>query len=241
MANYSYTLENLQKRIHLLTEVNVDYPTSSDDEYSLRTALINKWISDWDHEEGILWNELWGLASFASTSATSYSLTSSVSDLKYPGGFVELVDSNGGSTHWEVIKPEEVRLRTNLSTDWDYQYTGTQTKWCYFLGNPQAGFTLYFNTNYYPGSGTIKFPYYKQATVLASASDKPEMSDPDYIVHGVVSDLLAQEDPAEADKHFQIAQAKLRAMKTQNLMAPFWQSNKILDRAGHLDGVGFGK
>ncbi len=241
MAVYSFTLANLQARIHLLTEVNVDYPTSSDDEYTLRTALINKWISSWEAEEGMRWNELWALASFTSTSATSYSLVSSVADMKHPGGFVELVDSNDGSTHWEVIKPEEVRLRTNLSTDWDYQYAGTQTKWCYFLGNPGAGFTLYFNTAMYPGAGTIKFPYYKQATVLSTSTDKPEMGDPDYIVHGVVSDLLAQEDPAEADKHFQIAQAKLRAMKTENLMAPYWMSNRVLARAGHLSGVGFGK
>ncbi len=241
MASFTYNLTGLQQRIHGLTELNVDYPISTDDEYTLRTLLINKWISNWELEEGILWNQLWALASFASTSATSYSLVSSVSDMRFPGGFVELVDSGGSSTYWDVIKPEEVRLRTNNSTAWDYQYTNSQTKWCYFLGDPQAGFTLYFNPNYYPGTGTIKFPYYKKATILSSASDKPEMSDPDYIIHGVVSDLLAQEDPAESDRNFQIAQAKIRAMKTTNFMTPYWQSNRVEDRLGHLGGAGFGK
>ena len=172
MSNFTYDLTGLQQRSHGLAELNVDYPTSGDDEYTLRTLLINKWISNWEQEEGMLWNQLWALASFTSSSATSYTLSGvspAITDMKYPGGFVELVDSNGGSVYWDVIKPEEVRLRTNNSTAWDYQYTNSQTRWAYFLGDPQAGFVLYFNPSFYPGAGTIKFPYYKKAAILSSA------------------------------------------------------------------------
>lgn len=237
----AYDLDDILQKVHRIVELNVDYPSSGDDEYTLRTGLINDYVDAWDKEEGTLWNELWALASFASTSASSYDISSSVSDMRFPGGFVELVDANGGSYKWEVIKPEEVRLRTNSSSDWDYQYTGISTRWCYFLGNPQDGFTLYFNPSFYPGAGTIKFPYYKKATRLTTGTDKVEMSNPEYIVHMVASDLMAQDDPGEADKHLQIGQNMLRTMKTQNLMTAPWMSNRVEDRAGHLGGIGFGR
>ena len=239
-----YDLTDLQQKIHRIVELNVDYPDSSDDEYTLRTGLLNDHIDAWEKEEGVEWDSLWVLASFTSSSAASYALSGvspAITNMRYPGGFVDLVDSSGGSTYWEVIKPEEVRLRTNNATAWDYQYTNEQTRWCYFLGDPQAGFTLYFNPNFIPGTGTIKFPYYKKATRLADAGDKPQMSDPEFLVHSVASDVLAQEDPGEADKHLQIAQSKLKSMKTQNMMAPHWQINRVQDRSGHLSGSGFGK
>src|SRR3990167_6005622 len=242
MARFDGT--DIVQKVHRIVELNTDYPSSGEDTYDLRLALINDYVDAWGGEEGTLWNELWVLASFTSSSATSYTLSAvspAITTMKFPGGFVELVDSNGGSTYWEVIKPEEVRLRTNNSTAWDYQYTNEQTRWCYFLGDPQAGFTLYFNPNFIPGTGTIKFPYYKKATRLADAGDKPQMSDPEFLVHSVASDVLAQEDPGEADKHLQIAHSKLKSMKTQNMMAPHWQINRVQDRSGHLSGSGFGK
>jgi hypothetical protein len=231
MANFDLT--SLQQKIHRIVELNSDYPSAGTDEYVLRTGLINDHIDDWGTEEGILWNELWTLGSFASTSAASYALASlspAISNVRFPGGFVELVDSNGASSYWGVIKLEEVRLRTN-----------DQSNWCYFVGNPQAGFTIFFNPANFPGAGTIKFPYYKNATQLSGASDKAEMSDPSYIVHLVASDILSQDDPGESDKHLQIAQSRLRGMKTLNLMSAPWMSNRVQDRTGHLMGVGFGR
>lgn len=225
-----YDLDDLQQKVHRLAEVNADYPTSGDDEYDLRTGLINDKIDDWEKEEGTLWNELWAQASFASTSATSYSLVSSVADMKFPGGFIELAPTTGASIYWDVIKPEDYQ-----------QHKDTQKAFAYFLGNPQAGFTLYFNTNLYPGAGTIKFPYYKKATRLAVSADKPEMTDPEFIVHGVVSDILAQEDPANSDLHLEIANSKLKSMKTGNLMSAPWQEARVRSRAGALYGYGFGR
>jgi hypothetical protein len=226
-----FDLSDIQQKIHRIVELNVDYPVAGDDEYDLRTGLINDHVEDWENEEGILWNELWKLASFTSTSASSYVLSSvspTITDMKSPGGFVEL--NSSGSTYWEVKKPEEVRLLTNNSDPW-----------CYFLGNPQSGFTLYFKPNCYPGGGTIKFPYYKTATRLVADGSKPEMSNPQYLVHMAASDILAQDDPGESDKHLQIAQNLMRAMKTSNLMSAPYMKNRVEDRAGLLWGSGFGK
>lgn len=239
-----YDGDDIIQKVHRIVELNTDYPSSGEDTYDLRFGLLNDYVDAWQSEEGVLWNELWVLASFTSTSASSYILSAvspAITNMKFPGGFVELVDSNGGSTYWEVIKPEEVRLRTNNSTAWDYQYTNTESKWCYFLGDPQTGFTLYFNPNFVPGSGTIKFPYYKMATRLTTGSSKPEMSDPEYLVHSMASDELAQDDPGESDKHLAIAQSRLRGMKTLNAMGAPWMRNRVEDRAGHVSGTGFGK
>lgn len=219
----TFDLEDIINRIHRITIGDSDYPSSGDDEYDLNLGLINDFIDEWQNEEGILWNELWKEASFASTSATSYDLSSSVSDLVFPGGYVTLESS--GATYWEVKKLEDVINLTN-----------NQGHWCYFTGDPQNGFTLHFNPNCYPGDGTIKFPYYKKATHLSDTTDLPEMSDPTYLVHMVASQNLAEDDPGSSDTHFEIGQAKLRAMKTKNLMSPPWQSDRLQDKAG----TGFG-
>ena len=219
------TTADILQAIHRIVVGDTDYPSSGEDDYDLRLGLVNDYIKEWEDEEGTLWNELWKMASFSSTSASSYDLSSTVSDLNFPGGFVELVSSTGGSSYWDVKKLEDVRLLTN-----------DQTPWCYFLGNPQSGFTIYFNPNCVPGSGTIKFPYYKQATQVTEGTDKPEMSDITYLIHMVASQVLSTDDPGESDKHFEIGQNKLRAMKTRNMMTPPWQSDRLEDKRG----VGFG-
>lgn len=227
-----FDADDILEKIHRIVELNVDYPTSGDDDYDLRFGLVNDYIDTWGLEEGVFWDELWALASFSCTGATSYSLVSSVSALRTPGGYVEFVSSGGASTYFDVIKPEEVRLRTT-----------SVEPFAYFLGDPQTGFTLYFNPNYYPtdATGTIKFPYYKKPTLLTVGSSKPEMSNPAFLVHSVASDILSQDDPGESDKHLQIAQNYLKAMKTLNAQKAPFMRNRVEDRAGHLFGGGFGK
>jgi hypothetical protein len=205
-----------------LAELDADPPTSSDDDYTIIKRLANHWIHQWEQEEGTLWNELWAQASFNNTGATSYSLTSSVSNMMFPGGYVLFTSSTSSNTYFNVVKPERV---TDLKDN-------TQA-FCYFTGNPQSGFTLYFNPNYYPtgSTGTINFPYYKKATELSTGGSLLEMSDPEFVIHGCVSDWIVKKDPAESDRHFQIAQGKLRGMKTRNLMDIWSQENKIPQRS----------
>lgn len=221
----TYDLTELQKKIHRIVEGNVDYPTSGDDDYELRTGDINDFISEWYKEEGVLWNELWKMASFASTSSTSYDL-SATDNIDFIGGFVELVPSTGATTYWDVKKLEDVELIKD-----------SQERFCYFTGDQNNGFTLNFNPNAYPGAGTIKFPYYKIPADLVNGTDKPEMSDPTYLVNMVASQLLAEDDPSGSDKHFTLGQNKLRAMKTRNAMTPPWMSDRLEDKRG----VGFGR
>jgi len=217
----------LQTKIHAIAELDADPPSSGEDDYTIRTHLINKWIKSWENEDGMLWNELYKLGSIPSTGATSYALSSfSMTDFKRPGGFV-YDDLNN---YYNVIQPEEVQLLVPSTT----------SLYSYFLGNQGAGYTIYFGASYPATGRTISVPYYKTATELTLTTSKPEMSDPYYIIHGVVSDLLSTEDPSESTKHFQIAQNIMKNMKLRNYQVPYWQSNQLPNLNARLGTGGFG-
>lgn len=218
-------LTQILQKIHRVVESNTDYPASGEDDYTLRLGLVNDFIEEWSKEEGVNWRELWSQASVSATGADSYDLTSVVPDIDFPGGYVSVTDGTSATQYWNVIETQVVANVTNSSE-----------RWCYFTGDPQNGYTLHFNPNAKPSSGTISFPYYKKATLLVNGSDVPEMSDPSYLVHMVSSQVLAEDNPADSDKHFTLGQSRLRAMKTRNITPPEWQSNRLQDRRG----VGFG-
>lgn len=221
-------LDSVQESIHTLLELDPDVPTSSEDDYTVRTRLSNKWVKSWENEDGVLWNELWAKGSITSTGASSYALSSfSMTNFKRPGGYV-YDDKNN---YWNVIELPEVHLMV----------PNTNSKYCYFLGDIANGYTLYFGS-VYPASGrTIYVPYYKTATLFTTGSSKTEMSDPYYIIHGVVSDLLSTEDPTESNKNFQIAQNILKNMKIRNMQIPWYQDNSIPNRSASVGIRSFGQ
>lgn len=216
-------LSDLQQAIHTLSELDADTPTSADDDYTVRTRLCNKWIKSWENEDGMLWSELKKLGTITSTGASSYALNSfTMTDFKRPGGFVYDDQNN----FYSIIQPEEIQL---------YVPTSGLT-YAYFLGDPGTGYTVYFGSA--PATGrTISIPYYKTATELTTGTSKPEMSDPYYIVHGVVSDLLSTEDPTESSKNFQLAQNILKNMKLKNMQVPWFQNNQLPNRNSKI-GIG---
>lgn len=222
------TQDFLQEQIHAISELDADTPTIGEDDYTIRTRLINKWIHSWENEDGMLWSELKGLGSITSTGATSYLLSSSsMTDFKRPGGFV-YDDKNN---FYNVIQPEEIQLLVPSSN----------VQYCYFLGDIGSGYTLYFGSSY-PASGrTIRVPYYKSATELSTAAGKPQMSDPYYIIYGVVSDLLSTEDPSESSKNFQLAQNAMKNMKIRNMQVPYYQNNELPNRNESIGIKGFGQ
>lgn len=228
---FSPTLDNLQDLIHITAELDDNTPTSSDTDYIVRTALLNKWIRNWEHEKGMFWNELWAEGSITSTGATSYVLSSSgITDFRFAGGYIYATSTDGGSYWIPIKKLEDVELLKNESKIY-----------AYFTGDHANGWTIRFNPNTYPGSGdTIKIPYYKVATQLTTGTDKTEIADPDYLVHGVLSDILSQEDPGEADRHFQLAQDKMSGMKVRNILPPWFHPGAIEDRDSKINRFSFG-
>lgn len=222
------TLTELQKSIHYLMEGDTDVPASGEDDYEIRLNTINKWIRNWADEEGVLWNELWSMGEITSTGAGHYSLSSL--SMRFPGGYVYYQEGESSPIYYRVEKLENIAL-----------LEGDSTPFVYFTGSPEGGYTLYFNPRSYPtGAGKIYIPYYAKPTELVNGSDTPQMLNPDYIVHGVISDLLSQENPSESDRHFALSQAKLRAMKVANMQSPWYNQNTIPDRLNKLSVSAFG-
>lgn len=230
--SFSPTTTNLLTLIHIQSELDDEPPSSGDTDYTVRLSLLNKWIRYWEQEKGMYWDGLWTQGSITSTGTSSYVLSSSgITNFRFPGGKL-YVSRSGGGTYWiDIIKPEDIILKKNDGI-----------AYAYFLGDPANGYTLYFNPNSYPASGdTIYLPYYKVATQLSGAGDVTECPDPDYLVHGVVSDILSQEDPEEADRNFQIAQDKMAGMKLRNTMTAYYMENTITDPIKKLTNSGFGR
>jgi hypothetical protein len=55
------------------------------------------------------------------------------------------------------------------------------------------------------------------------------MSDPQFAVYWALAELTKEENPGLAQNYLDIAMAKLRAMRTKNIMPAFWQDNQIED------------
>jgi len=226
MAVIIETLTNAISYLNTLFEADSTVPASTEEDYIVWTALFNVAIDLWENEEGVLWKELFATLSAAAdgtktitTDTYSYACPTNFS---FPVGKVRLVRS-GSSTYFTVIKPEEIQL-----------YDDTGGNWCYFLGNPSAGYTLNFNPDLDLTTGdTINYEYYKKATKLTTGTDKFEMSDPMFAVFYALSELKKEEGDTSAAV---IATQKLEGMKTKNIMPSYFQSDAIENKVS--DGFG---
>lgn len=230
-SNLPYTLQDLNDRINTLVNNDSDTPESDDDEYVVRLNLINQSIGKWEASD-VLWDELWTSYTHGATlSATkSYTLTS-LTDMRFPGGFIKLTLS-GVDTFIGVVSPEE------------YQKFQQDVRCVYFEGNNSSGWTLKLGWTPADGDGTfgatLSFPYYKYATRFTTASattTKPEMSDPNFIVYDVSATKSLLESKNNQFSIFSTdAQTSLNNMRIMNDIKPPFQSDSMDD----LDFVNFG-
>jgi len=226
-------LTAIQQAIHTLYEGDTDVPSSSEEDYSVRTRLINAAINRWEKEDGVLWNELWvKLSDAADGDTTTADGTLSYdcpSDFHMPGGYVRLVDANGSSTYYMVYPPHKAQLFDN-----------EDKKVCWFDGNPSSGYDLNFLDDP-DGSYTISYEYYKLADSLSSGTDIPEMGDPYFIVYFVLSRLYEIDGQmANATKAFQESESRLAQMKARNMQMGWYQDSRIEDWDLEQGVSGFG-
>jgi hypothetical protein len=226
-------LDDLQQAIHSLYEGDTDTPSDGDDDYILRTRLINAAINRWENEKGVLWNELWvDLADAAdgdkATTATTYKYDCPT-DFKFPGGYVRTYSTVGNSTYYSVVPPEKFQL-----------YDNEDKNIVTFIGNPSDGYDVKFLDTQSSGL-TISYQYYKNADSLSLTSDIPEMSDPYFIVYYVLSRLYELDNrQAFAEKAFREAEMRLSQMRVKNMQPAFYQDSRIEDWATEQGLGGFG-
>lgn len=225
MAVVISTLANAVSYINTLYESDSTAPSSGDEDYTVWTALLNVAVNIWEHEEGVLWNELFvKLADAADGDTTTAADDTSYvvpTDFAMPAcGYVWL-GTGTDKTAYKVIKQEEAQLRSVDSSNW-----------CYFLmdGSP----TLEFNPNLtIVGDYTINYEYYKTATKLSATTDTFDMADPMFAVYFVVSELKKDEGDTTS---LGIATQKLEAMRLKNVMPSWFQVDNLIDKTS----AGFG-
>ena len=219
MAVVISTLDDAVGYINALYESDSTAPSDGDEDYTVWTSLLNVAVNIWEHEEGVLWNELFvkleDAADGDKTTVASQNSYDVPTDFAMPAcGYVWL-GSGTSKTAYRVIKQEEIQLH---STDSD--------KWCYFLmdGSP----TLEFNPNLtIIGDYTINYEYYKSASKLSATTDTFDMADPMFAVYYVISELKKDEGDTTS---LGIATQKLEAMRLKNVMPSWFQVDNLIDK-----------
>lgn len=224
MAKILTDLDDAISYLNSLYESDSTPPTSGEEDYSVWTALFNIAVNLWENEEGILWKQLFTKLSAApdgdktTDGGTSYDCPAL---FQFPSSGYVWLGSGTNKTAYKVIRQEDVQLYENNSDNW-----------CYFLMDTSP--TLEFNPNLTIDSGlTISYSYYKYATLLTTGTDTFEMADPMFAVYYALSELKKEEGDTSA---LSIAQQKLEAMKTRNMMASDWQEITLKPRMNR--GIG---
>lgn len=197
-----YTWTYAQTLIQAEVEQNTDTPDSDDAAYWL--VIANRLIGDW--EETREWDELWTYDSSAGTITAGDTTYSCATNLRKLSENVELHLTTGGISYIPVIDVADKQ-----------HYTQAETRAVYLTGS--AG-SYVLNLTWTPASGdpdegaTIKYPYYKYATRIASGSDTLEMKDPNWLVDAVVAEVSNQ--PFKKQLFDGRAKAKMRQMLFNN-------------------------
>jgi len=226
------TVQEFQDQLHAQYQGDIDTPAEGEEDWDLRLLLSYDWIDTWEGYEGTTWLELFVWLSDATDGEDTTDGTSTQfdcpTDFKFPGGFVTLI-SGTQRAKYRVIRPEEIEINRN---------SGEAV--CWFTGNKRVGFKLNFFSA--PLSGqTIDYPYYKSAFKPTAAAHIFELSDPSFLIKGVLSKLHELDGQGDsATLSLNLANSKLSMMKAMNQLPIWFQDSAIPDSDFSTGTGGFG-
>lgn len=228
-----FTLDQLQQKIHRIYAGDTDYPASGSEDYNIRTGFINDAIHIWANTEGIYWRELFKNLSDATdgdkTATIDDTTYNTPSDFLFIASFLKITDTDNSTTYYRFVKPENVlkELATNPSA-----------KFFYITGSPSSGYIININN---PKAGTIEYSYYKIPKELSNATDKPEMSQPYFIVFHVLEQLYELDSRNDmVNKYSALKKAVFNEMITRNGVCPFNTDDGLVDQPYQLHSATFG-
>lgn len=201
--------------IHTIYESNVEFPSSTEDEYLTRLAYLNQAIQSWQNEvyNGFLWSELYVSSVQPYTSTT-------IADFLYP----EKLYIEG--KEYKYVQPyEATEMIANNLPETIYYITGG--------ANNRV-------INIYPAltSGQYTISYYKQATLYTSGNigNHIEMSAPNYAIRYVLAQLYANDgDFSMSSQSANEAEKYLMQMKNGLQSMPMGSNNAVINLS---DGLG---
>lgn len=225
------TLSEFQTILHHLYQGDDDVPGVNDEDYTVRTKLLEVSISVWAAERQTQWRELWATASGTTSSGSSISL-SSFTDFVFAGGFLRIKIDGINWTYIPIVDQPKSELSKGASGD-------PQQAW--IVGNKKTGYTVYLSFTV-AASLSWELPYYKEPFIPTSAAHVIEMRDPYFAVYLSLSKL--HETDGEGDRAslaLSMADERLRSMRALNGKAPNYQENYVPDQDFELGVGGFGE
>jgi hypothetical protein len=213
-------------RIHVLLEKDTSYPTSTDEDYLVRLELVKEAVSMWAYDENTEWNELIISVQDAEDGDKT---TDGTAILQCPTDFRKVIGPViVGSGSNAIVY---TRINPHKATEW-----AENNKDGFFItGNPKVGYKINL-VNTIPETGQdVYYNYYKTPIIPSDGTDVPEISDPQFIIYWVLSELTKEDDPALASTYLQVAINKLDSMRLSNEQPTYYQENTIPDPM-----VGFG-
>jgi hypothetical protein len=215
--------------------VEADTPNSGDDEYIIFTNLANEAINRWANYDNTFWKELYTTAQLADDGDTILDSTTTEyaapSNMRVAGGYVRVFDTNNVTQgRIPIIEPQEAQFMSD---------TGS---YCYFIGDPNNGFTLVINPS--PRSEwngySIDYVYYKKPTTFSEPTDVSEMSQPYFIVHRALANRFRGSRNPYYQSAKNDAEDTLRTMQMENNSGNWADPWKLSDRSDSQWGEGYG-
>lgn len=222
--------DEIFRAYYTLYRSEAEAPNSEDDEYTVALAYANEAINRWANYDNTYWKELFVQLSDSDTQTIAADTTdyAAPSDMQEPGGYVSIKDAQGATLRrYPVVEPQEGQFRSDNSS------------YAFFTGNPNSGFTLHINPM--PDSSivdqTIDYVYYKKPTKMTKGSNKPDMSDPYFMVHR----MLANRFRGSRNPYYGSAKSEsenaLKQMQLDNNSGSWANPWKLPDNSGTSWGV----
>lgn len=222
------SLDDIQGEIHNLYQNGIDVPAPGDDDYTLRTAMINHYIRVWEGLDGVNWRVLRLVDQSQTLDSLTKVVTLSASFKKLVGKVFVTRPSDGYKREFPVYSME----RLDDTDDLD------QNGYAWVQGSPAIGYTLNFASMMQEFlGGTIQFRYVRYANRLQNPDDVADMTEPQYLVSMVVSRLFKLAGrTTDYQVNFDDGQDALSAMITANTEM---EEKEETESMGHQIG-GFG-
>lgn len=210
------SLDDMQREIHALFQNGIDVPVSGEEDYSLRTVLINNAIGMWEHTPGVKWRELYDIdVSKVYNGSSQYATPPSFKDI---AGKMKLLRSDGQVLIIDMV-PQERLDDADLGTAPEENSGSLNQAYGYVSGSPGV---YKINLMLVPvewNGATISYRFYRYASKLTAPADIPDMDDPHYAISMVAARLhQLGHNNGGYTVNFSDAQESLRAMVAKNNM-----------------------